>query len=116
MSSWFKKDETRVEALDAYIREIAAIRHEWLDDPDDELWFRGEDAKHASTTLQPELYRCDKPLDDILAMEDRLFEDFKRCGIQYSEFNTDDEWNWYYALQHHGGPTRLLDWTDGSLM
>jgi hypothetical protein len=49
-------------------------------------------------------------------MEERTFEEFKRCGVQYSDFDPDDEWNWYFAMQHHGGPTRLLDWSDGSLM
>lgn len=116
MLGWSKKLDTAVKSLDAFVREISTIRDEWLDDPEDELWFRGEDAKHASTALVPELYRCDKPLSEILEMESRLFEEFKRCGVQYSEFNTEDEWNWYYAMQHHGGPTRLLDWSDGSLM
>jgi len=116
MLRWSKKKEIKVTALDAYIREISKIREEWLNDPEDELWFRGEDVKHASTTLLPELYRSDKTVEKVLDMEGRLFDDFKRCGVQYSEFNTDDEWNWYYAMQHHGGPTRLLDWSDGSLM
>src|SRR5690348_1664438 len=100
MLGWSKKKkEVTVTALDAYIREISKIREEWLDDPEDELWFRGEDEKHSKTTLLPELYRSEKPTDKALAMENRLFEEFKRCGVQYSEFNTDDEWNWYSAMQ-----------------
>lgn len=111
-----KRRDIKVTTLEAYIGEISKLRDEWLDDPDDELWFRGEDDKHRDTTLLPELYRTDKPTDKVLEMESRLFDEFKRCGVQYSEFNTDDEWNWYYAMQHYGGPTRLLDWSDGSLM
>jgi len=116
MLGWSNKREVTVTALDAYIREISKIRDEWLDDPEDELWFRGEDEKHSETTLLPELYRSQKPTGKALAMENRLFEEFKRCGVQYSEFDTEDEWNWYSAMQHHGGPTRLLDWSGGSLM
>ena len=94
----------------------AAIRASWLEDPADELWFRNEDEKHYDTTLIPELYRSKKSLDKVLEEEELLFEEFKRCGVQYSDFDADDEWSWYFMMQHHGGPTRLLDWSDGSLM
>jgi hypothetical protein len=111
-----KHREKKVTSLQGYIGEISSIREQWLANPDDELWFRGEDDKHRHTTLLPELYRTDKPTDKVLEMESRLFDEFKRCGVQYSEFNTEDEWNWYYAMQHYSGPTRLIDWSDGSLM
>jgi hypothetical protein len=116
MLGFSKTKEIKVTSLEQYVREVAKIREEWLSDPADELWFRGEDEKHSKTTLLPELYRSEKTLPEVLKMEGRLFDEFKRCGVQYSEFNLDDEWNWYFVMQHHGGPTRLLDWSDGSLM
>ena len=27
-----------------------------------------------------------------------------------------DDWDWYFLMQHHNAPTRLLDWSDGALM
>jgi hypothetical protein len=108
--------EIKVSSLENYVRQVSEIREAWLADSADELWFRGEDEKHHKTTLLPELYRSTKPLDKVLEMEDRLFREFKRCGVQYSDFDPEDDWNWYSVIQHHGGPTRLLDWSDGSLM
>ncbi len=49
-------------------------------------------------------------------MEARLFEEFKRWAVQLSEYDGDDDWYWYLLLQHTGGATRLLDWSDGALM
>jgi len=116
MFRWLAKDAIKVTSLEMYVREVSIIRESWLEDPADELWFRGEDEQHRDTTLLPELYRSNKPLDKVLAKENQLFEEFKRCGVQYSNFDPDDDWNWYFVTQHHGGPTRLLDWSDGSLM
>lgn len=110
------KNDIRVTSLQMYVREVSRIREAWLADPADELWFRGEDELHFETTLLPELYRSDKPLEKVLEKENDLFEEFKRCGVQYSQFDPEDDWNWYFVMQHHGGPTRLLDWSDGSLM
>src|SRR5260370_33341611 len=28
----------------------------------------------------------------------------------------DWDWDTYFLMQHHNGPTRLLDWSDGALM
>jgi len=116
MLEWSSRKAIKATSLQNYVWEVSKIREAWLEDPADELWFRGEDEKHHQTTLLPELYRSNKPLGKVLDMEDRLFEEFKRCGVQYSDFDPEDDWNWYFVMQHHGGPTRLLDWSDGSLM
>src|SRR5271155_2262334 len=36
---------------------VGEARDQWNIDDHKELWFRGEDAKHNSSTLQPKLYR-----------------------------------------------------------
>jgi FRG domain-containing protein len=31
---------------------------------------------------------------------------------------SEEDWDWdsYFLMQHHNGPNRLLDWSDGALM
>jgi hypothetical protein len=90
-----------------------------------ELWFRAEDASHRRTRLQPGLFRppeqgeLRKSTQELLAIESDLYEEFGRCAAQLSPADVgliDDEWNSYFLMQHHGAPTRLLDWSDGALI
>jgi hypothetical protein len=100
---------------------VGEARAEWKLKDDEEMWFRGEDAKHQQSTLQPKLYRH-LPADvelvskNILREENYLSEEFSRCGAQLYEHDQVEDWDWYFLMQHHGAPTRLLDWSDGALM
>ena len=88
-----------------------------------ELWFRGESRNH-ETCLRPQIYRprkdgSMKPVREVLEIENQLYEEFRRCGVQlcgHSMNEDDPEWDWYFLMQRHGAPTRLLDWSDGALM
>jgi hypothetical protein len=116
-------------SLDEYLSTVNLTRDEW-EVPDHkelwfrakELWFRAEDEKHQSTRLQLGLYRprADgkrKSIGDLLLLENDLYEEFTRCATQLSDLKLgDDKWDPYFLMQHHGVPTRLLDWSDGALI
>ena len=60
-----------------------------------------------------------KTADKLQEIENDLYEEFGRCATQLSQSDTksiDDEWDSYFLMQHHGAPTRLLDWSDGALI
>jgi hypothetical protein len=106
----------KVTTLGEFLDEMAVLRELWKKDKIEELWFRGESSRHEQTTLRPVLYRSDRPTPDILDLEDYLFEEFTRSGTTLAEVHPEDDAEWYFLMQHHGGPTRLLDWSDGALI
>jgi hypothetical protein len=113
-----------VRSLGQYLSAVKAIRKRWKIPKYFELWFRAEDASHRKTHLQPGIYRqresgFRKSVDKLLEIESDLYDEFGRCATQLSLTDVtiiDDEWSSYFLMQHHGAPTRLLDWTDGALI
>jgi hypothetical protein len=115
----------KVSSLGGFLNYVRDVRQNlWRLADDKELWFRGESQDHENTLLRPELYRprqlnALRPVDDLLDIESALYEEFQRCADQFRSETLDRkywEWDSYFLLQHHGGATRLLDWSDGALM
>lgn len=74
------------------------------------LFFRGH--RDASWSLLPTLGRF-QWLHDLYAREAEhnwYYEFLTRAGDLISQ--ADDSWSIAFAMQHHGMPTRLLDWSD----
>jgi len=117
--------EKPVESLGQFVDRVSTVRKSWGLAKHKELWFRGESRDYGETILRPELYRPAsaevslKPIWKLLAIENDLYDEFQHNAVERSNEKTSEEdWDWdsYFLMQHHNGPTRLLDWSDGALM
>lgn len=73
------------------------------------VWFRGHSDSHH--LLKSGLFRVNLPsLSDYLALESKYYQYYKSLG--YLLHDGAEGWQLIYSLQHHGGKTRLLDWSE----
>jgi hypothetical protein len=78
---------------------------------EERLWFRGQ--RCWEWGLSPKLYR--RPYKG--ADEDEIRLEFQAQALQLIPGRIPSgKWDWYFLMQHHRGPTRLLDWTENSLI
>ena len=77
--------------------------------------FRG--VRDANYELIPSFGRLtNMPVDQRLSVEKWIFDEFKRSARGHVQDNLENDWEWLALGQHHGLPTRLLDWTHSPLV
>tara|TARA_R110002110_G_scaffold69672_2_gene187668 strand:- start:45 stop:818 length:774 start_codon:yes stop_codon:yes gene_type:complete len=69
--------------------------------------FRGQNQDYP---LLPKLARLNLR-GEIKKIESLMLDEFERMVLPLSEFQPKDKWDLLALAQHHGLPTRLMDWT-----
>ncbi len=108
-----KVDTFYVESLEEFVSRVRTLREQW---DEEELWFRG--VRSSRRPLRPSLYRPPLPTTERAARrkEDEARIEFSRRGhALVSEREPQTDFDWYILMRHNEVPTRLLDWTEGSL-
>lgn len=103
-----------------FLARVSDVRNQLGFDKDDPWgpWFRGQ--QRAFWSLCPKLYREYGGYAEVRKrdIEDEIREEFIVRAPILSETKPagNDDWEWYFLMQHFGTPTRLLDWTEGALI
>jgi hypothetical protein len=104
--------------MEHWMRELASYLNEVSNFKDVSL-FRGQ--ADSSWKLLPSLARLDKSKLNIHSymnlglLETHIMRNFEKYGLVYLSQTPNNELEWLIHAQHHGLPTRLLDWTTNPL-
>lgn len=74
------------------------------------VWYRGQEDR--KWPLIPSLARTPRGI----SCELMLLKRFKQNALAFLTHRPQTEWEWAFVMQHHGVPTRLLDWTESPLV
>jgi len=106
-------DLNEIQTLSGFIARIETLKHEHeVSGNNSELLFRGQ---RQDKKLLPKLARLSLN-GNIKSIEILMLNEFKRASLPLAEFEPKDDWDWLALAQHHGLPTRLLDWTYSALV
>lgn len=108
-----KTEHKKINNLSEYIDYVESLklRSENLGN-NTELLFRGQRQDYS---LLPKLARLDLN-GDIKNVERLMLDEFRRACLPLAEFQPENNWDLLALAQHHGLPTRLLDWTYSALI
>lgn len=97
--------EYRASDLNEYLEIVAEIRET------EDFLFRGQ---REDKPLLPKLARLQLE-GTVLDAEESMLREFRRQCQPFLEFPPESDWDWMSLAQHHGLPTRLLDWSKNPL-
>jgi hypothetical protein len=102
--------EKQARTISAFLDACQQLSDSWsdADTGDTTPWYRGQ--QNANWSLIPGEYRY------ALLDAAEIRSEFILKARELLRLPPTTDWEWYFLMQHYGLPTRLLDWTSGSLI